>query len=199
MPKTLLPGGQEKLLETNEETLPGEPYHWDIVGHLPLLSSPDEDQDATKASLAPSTSSAEKERTASTGSAPRLAGPNSEGAPSSTGSSSDTPSSKAITTGTPPPLRTTAQPTTTLTRSLRSTGPARDANSGGFDARTLQELQRLGPYNKPTSDYAHEMEYASLVQYAYIHHTNRSSIEPRSSHHYSTRQFQGSNEIPARG
>ena len=45
-------------------------------------------------------------------------------------------------------------------------------NSGGFDARTLRELQRLGPYNnKPTSDYAHMMAYASLVEYAYITQT----------------------------
>ena len=101
LPQALPPAGQEKILETNEKTLQEDAYHWDILGHLPLLNSQDEDQDATKASLAPSTSSAEKERTATTGNAPRSAGPNSEGTPSSTGSSSDTPSSKAISTGTP--------------------------------------------------------------------------------------------------
>ena len=90
LPKAKPPAGQEKLLETNEETLQeNEAYHWDILGHRQLLSLPDEDQDATKASLAPSTSYAEKERIASTGSAPRSPGPNLEGAPSSTGSSSD--------------------------------------------------------------------------------------------------------------
>ena len=71
--KALPPAGHEKLLDANEETLQTEIHHWDILEHLPPLGSPDEDQDATKASLAPSTSSAEKERTASTGSAPRSA------------------------------------------------------------------------------------------------------------------------------
>ena len=53
-------------------------------------------------------------------------------------------------------------------------------NSGGFDARTLRELQRLGPYNnKPTSDYAHMMAYASLVEYAYITQTGvQPNLEP---------------------
>ena len=49
-------------------------------------------------------------------------------------------------------------------------------NSGGFDARTLRELQLLGPYNnKPASDYAQEMEYASLFEYAYITQTGLQS------------------------
>ena len=61
LPKAKPPAGQEKLLETNEETLQeNEAYHWDILGHRQLLSLPDEAQDATKASLAPSTSYAEK-------------------------------------------------------------------------------------------------------------------------------------------
>ena len=100
LPKALPLAGQEKLLETNEETLQ-EAYHWDILGHLPLLSSPDEDQVATKASLAPSTSSDKKEHTASTGSAPISVGPNSESAPSFTGLSSDTPSNNATSTAIP--------------------------------------------------------------------------------------------------
>ena len=71
LPKALSPAGQEKLLETNEE----EAYHLDILGHLPLPSSQDEDQDATKASLAPSASSEKKEGTVGIGSAPRSRDP----------------------------------------------------------------------------------------------------------------------------
>ena len=71
----------------------------------------------------------------------------------------------AISTGAPLSQRTTAQLTNPLTRSLRSKGPERNANSGGFDARTLRELPRLGHYyKKPISDCAHEMEYASRVE-----------------------------------
>ena len=82
LPKALPPAGQEKFLETNEETLQEKVYHWGILGNLLLLSSPDEDQNATKASLAPPTSSDKKECTASTGSALRSPAPNSEGATS---------------------------------------------------------------------------------------------------------------------
>ena len=40
--KALPPAGQEKILETNEKTLQEEEaHHWDILGQLPLLSSPD--------------------------------------------------------------------------------------------------------------------------------------------------------------
>ena len=54
-----------------------------------------------KESLAPSTSSGKKERTVSAGSAPRSPGLNSEGVPSSTGSSSDTPSATPYQLGHP--------------------------------------------------------------------------------------------------